>query len=89
MAGLKRKEEEAGRRRKRRRRKKPGVAQACNPSYSGGRDQEDPSLRPAQARTLQGPLQPVAGCKAQTEESWSSQACRPGHKMRLIFKINI
>jgi hypothetical protein len=25
------------------------VAHACNPSYSRGRDQEDPSLRPAQA----------------------------------------
>jgi hypothetical protein len=28
------------------------VAQACNPSYSGGRDQEDGSLRPARASSL-------------------------------------
>jgi hypothetical protein len=29
------------------------VAHACNPSYSGGRDQEDRSLKPAQANSLQ------------------------------------
>jgi hypothetical protein len=27
------------------------VAQACNPSYSGGRDQEDHSLKPAWANS--------------------------------------
>jgi hypothetical protein len=27
------------------------VAHTCNPSYSGGRDQEDCSLKPAQANT--------------------------------------
>jgi hypothetical protein len=27
------------------------VAQACNPSYSGGRDQEDLGLKPAQANS--------------------------------------
>jgi hypothetical protein len=29
------------------------VAHACNPSYSGGRDQEDRGLKPAQANTLE------------------------------------
>jgi hypothetical protein len=29
------------------------VAHACNPNYSGGRDQEDGSLRPAQANSLE------------------------------------
>jgi hypothetical protein len=28
------------------------VAHACNPSYSGGRDQEDRGLKPAQAYNL-------------------------------------
>jgi hypothetical protein len=27
------------------------VAHACNPSYSGGRDQEDPVSKPAQANS--------------------------------------
>jgi hypothetical protein len=27
------------------------VAHACNPSYSGGRDQEDTGLKPAQANS--------------------------------------
>jgi hypothetical protein len=29
------------------------VAHTCNPSYSGSRDQEDHSLKPAQANNLQ------------------------------------
>jgi hypothetical protein len=29
------------------------VTHACNPSYSGGRDQEDCSSKPAQANSLQ------------------------------------
>jgi hypothetical protein len=33
------------------------VAHACNPSHSGGRDQEDLSLKPAQANSLQVPTQ--------------------------------
>jgi hypothetical protein len=28
------------------------VAQACNPSYSGGRDQEDHELKPPEANSL-------------------------------------
>jgi hypothetical protein len=32
------------------------VAHACNPSYSGGRDQEYRNLRPAQANGLKGPI---------------------------------
>jgi hypothetical protein len=32
------------------------VAQACNPSYSGGRDQEDGGLKPAWANSLQDPI---------------------------------
>jgi hypothetical protein len=32
------------------------VAYACNPSYSGGRDQEDYSLKPGQAKSSQDPI---------------------------------
>jgi hypothetical protein len=32
------------------------VAHACNPSYSGGRDQEDHRLKPAWANSSQGPI---------------------------------
>jgi hypothetical protein len=32
------------------------VAYTCNPSYSGGRDQEDHSLRPAQANSSKDPI---------------------------------
>jgi hypothetical protein len=31
------------------------VAHTCNPSYSGGRDQEDHSSKPVQANSLQNP----------------------------------
>jgi hypothetical protein len=32
------------------------VAHTCNPSYSGGRDQEDRGLKPAQANSLRDPI---------------------------------
>jgi hypothetical protein len=32
------------------------VANACNPSYSGGRDQDDHSLKTAQANSSQDPI---------------------------------
>jgi hypothetical protein len=32
------------------------VAHACNPSYSGGRDQEDHGLKPAQANSSRDPM---------------------------------
>jgi hypothetical protein len=32
------------------------VAHTCNPSYSGGRDQEEHSLKPAPGNSLLGPM---------------------------------
>jgi hypothetical protein len=32
------------------------MAHACNPSYSGGRDQEDQGLKPAWANSLKDPI---------------------------------
>jgi hypothetical protein len=34
----------------------PLVAHTCNPSYSGGRDQEDRSSKPAQANSSRDPI---------------------------------
>jgi hypothetical protein len=36
------------------------VAHACNPSYSGGRDQEDGVSRSTPAKSSQDPSQPMA-----------------------------
>jgi hypothetical protein len=32
------------------------VSHPCNPSYSGGRDQEDSGLKPVQANSLRNPI---------------------------------
>jgi hypothetical protein len=40
------------------------VAHACNPSYLGGKDQEDCSLKPAQARLAGNSLQDPISKKA-------------------------
>jgi hypothetical protein len=32
------------------------VAHTCNPTYSGGRDQEDYGLKPTQENSLQDPI---------------------------------
>jgi hypothetical protein len=40
------------------------VTHACNPSYSGGRDQEDCSSKPAQANSSWGPIKKKTITKA-------------------------
>jgi hypothetical protein len=35
------------------------VAHACNPSYSGGRDQEDGGSKPSEASSLQDPISKI------------------------------
>jgi hypothetical protein len=48
------------------------VAHACNPSYSGGRDQEDRGLKPAWGN------RPYLEKKSFTKEGWwSDSRCRP------------
>jgi hypothetical protein len=42
------------------------VAHACNPSYSGGRDQEDCSLKPAWANSSQDPI-----LKSPVSKNWT------------------
>jgi hypothetical protein len=58
------------------------VAHACNPSYSGGRDQEDGSLKPAQANSSQDPILKNKKQKQKqkiitTRSWWSSSRFRP------------
>jgi hypothetical protein len=39
------------------------VAHTCNPSYSGGRDQEDHGSKPAQANSSQDPVLKIPNTK--------------------------
>jgi hypothetical protein len=50
------------------------VAHTCNPSYSAGRDQEDCSLKPAQANSLQDPISNKTITK---KDWWSGSRWRP------------
>jgi hypothetical protein len=43
------------------------VVQTCNPSYSGGRDQEAHSLKPTQANSLGDP---ILGKNPSQKKSW-------------------
>jgi hypothetical protein len=54
------------------------MAHVCNPSYSGGRDEEDHGLKPAQENSLQDPISKIpitkrAGGVAQGEGA----ECKP------------
>jgi hypothetical protein len=51
------------------------VAHACNPSYSGGRDQEDQALKPAWANSLQDPI--LKKNPSQKKGWWSGSRYRP------------
>jgi hypothetical protein len=39
------------------------VAHTCNPSYSGGRDQEDNGFKPAQTNSSQDPISKISNTK--------------------------
>jgi hypothetical protein len=45
------------------------VAHACNPSYSGDRDQEDHGLKPAQANSSQDPISKKPITKKQNKKN--------------------
>jgi hypothetical protein len=51
------------------------VAHVCNPSYSGGRDQEDHGLKPAQANSSQDLIskKPIK----EEKDCWSGSRYRP------------
>jgi hypothetical protein len=50
------------------------VAHTCNPSYSGGRDQEDCDSKPADGSSLQDPTlkKPIT-----KKNWWTGSRCRP------------
>jgi hypothetical protein len=50
------------------------VAHTCNPSYLGGRDQENLGLKPAQANASQDPILKILITK---KGWWSGSRCRP------------
>jgi hypothetical protein len=62
------------------------VAYACNPSYSGGRDQEDSGSKPAQANSSRNPILKIpttkrAGRVAQGESpEFKPQYCKKEKK---------
>jgi hypothetical protein len=51
------------------------VAHTYNPSYSGGRDQEDSSLKPTQANSSQNTISKKSITKKKS--CWSDSTCRP------------
>jgi hypothetical protein len=48
------------------------VAHACNPSYTGGRDQEDHSLKPARANSSRNPISKKPFTKKKKKGWWWS-----------------
>jgi hypothetical protein len=57
------------------------VAYACDPSYSGGRDQEDHSLKPAQGSSLKNPSQKSAsGVSQGVGPEFKPQYCQEKNK---------
>jgi hypothetical protein len=60
------------------------VVHICNPSYLGGRDQEDHGLKPAWTNSLQ---EPILKKKKKTTHSWFAFVFNFGGWCRLIFKI--
>jgi hypothetical protein len=53
---------------------RPLLAHACNPNYSGGRDQEDHILKPARANSSQDPISKILNPK---KGWWSGSRCGP------------
>jgi hypothetical protein len=68
------------------------VAQACNPSYLGGRDWEDCCSRPGQAKCLWDPISTNDWTWWNTSvipAKWEAQiGLWSGHKVRPYLKIN-
>jgi hypothetical protein len=51
------------------------AAHTCNPTYSGGRDQEDHSSKPARENSLRDPILKILNI--QKKGWWSGSRCRP------------
>jgi hypothetical protein len=62
------------------------VAHACNPSYSGGRDQEDCSLKPASANSVWDPTEKKSWTKERT--GGMTQGVGPEFKLSTAKQTN-
>jgi hypothetical protein len=58
------------------------VAHACNPSYSGGRDQEDHGLKPAWANSLQDPISKTPSYTHKKRSGGVAQDVGPALKLK-------
>jgi hypothetical protein len=56
------------------------MAHACDPSYSGGRDQEDRGSKPAQANSLQDSISKIPNQKK--KGWWSGPEFKPQHRKK-------
>jgi hypothetical protein len=69
------------------------MAHACNPSYSGGRDEDDHGLKPVQANSLQDPISKIlitkrAGEVAQGEgPEFKSQYCKKASIIHMPYNV--
>jgi hypothetical protein len=52
------------------------VAHACNPSYSGGRNQEDRGSKPSWANSLQDCILKIEKKGKKKKDWWSGSRCR-------------
>jgi hypothetical protein len=59
------------------------VAHACNPTYPGGRDQEDHGLKPAWANSSWDPVSKIPNIK---KGWWSGSKCRPWVQVPVLQK---
>jgi hypothetical protein len=62
------------------------VAHACNPSYSGGRDQEDRGLKPALANSSRDPISEKKKKKSQRSTGGVAQCVGPEFKAQYCKK---
>jgi hypothetical protein len=61
------------------------VAHTCNPSYSGGRDQEDRGLKPAWANSFQDPNLKIPD----TKQGWWSGSSDRAPSVRSLIQTQI
>jgi hypothetical protein len=60
------------------------LTHTCNPTYSGGRDQEDRSSKPTWASSSQDPISKKK--KITKKDLWSDSRCRPWDKTSALGK---
>jgi hypothetical protein len=64
------------------------VAHACNPSYSGGRDQENRSLKPAQANSSWDPIMEIPNTHTQTHTDTHTKSWQECLKWKNLANVS-